>query len=105
MSGCWAEAHLPMTHGDDVLAVVPGTMTEAALHRALAGADAAVIMKLGRNLTKVRAVLTALGRAERAIYVERGTMAGSRVLPLAGIADGAAPYFSMILVPGRQGPR
>jgi precorrin-2/cobalt-factor-2 C20-methyltransferase len=105
MSGCWAEAQLPMTHGDDVLAVVPGTMPDAALHRALAGVDAAVIMKLGRNLAKVRAVLTALGRAERAIYVERGTMAGARVLPLAEIADGAAPYFSMILVPGRQGPR
>jgi precorrin-2/cobalt-factor-2 C20-methyltransferase len=105
MSGCWAEARLPMTHGDDVLAVVPGTMTEAALQEALLGVDAAVIMKLGRNLAKVRAVLTALGRADRAIYVERGTMAGSRVLPLAEIADGAAPYFSMILVPGRQGPR
>ena len=105
MSGCWAQAQLPMTHGDDVLAVVPGTMTEAALHRSLLGIDAAVIMKLGRNLPKVRAVLTALGRADRAIYVERGTMAGSRVLPLAEIADGAAPYFSMILVPGRQGPR
>ena len=62
MSGCWAEARLPMTHGDDVLAVVPGTMTEAGLHRSLSGVDAAVIMKLGRNLTKVRAVLTALGR-------------------------------------------
>jgi precorrin-2/cobalt-factor-2 C20-methyltransferase len=105
MSGCWAQAQLPMTHGDDVLAVVPGTMTEAALHRALLGVDAAVIMKLGRNLAKVRSVLTTLGRADRAIYVERGTMAGSRVLPLSEIADGAAPYFSMILVPGRQGPR
>jgi precorrin-2/cobalt-factor-2 C20-methyltransferase len=105
MSGCWAEAQLPMTHRDDVLAVVPGTMTEAALHRSLLGVDAAVIMKLGRNLAKVRSVLTALGRAERAVYVERGTMAGSRVLPLAEIADGAAPYFSMILVPGRQGAR
>jgi precorrin-2/cobalt-factor-2 C20-methyltransferase len=105
MSGCWAEAQMPMTHGDDMLAVVPGTMAEAALHRALVGVDAAVIMKLGRNLAKVRAVLTELGRADRAIYVERGTMTGSRVLPLAEIADGAAPYFSMILVPGRQGPR
>jgi precorrin-2/cobalt-factor-2 C20-methyltransferase len=105
MSGCWAEAQLPMTHGDDVLTVVPGTMTEAALERSLLGGDAAVIMKLGRNLAKVRAVLTALGRADRAVYVERGTMAESRVLPLAEIADGAAPYFSMILVPGRQGPR
>ncbi len=102
MSGCWAQAQLPMTQGEDVLAVVPGTMAEAALHRALAGADAAVIMKLGRNLAKVRAVLAALGRAERAVYVERGTMAGARILPLAGIADGTAPYFSMILVPGRQ---
>jgi precorrin-2/cobalt-factor-2 C20-methyltransferase len=105
MSGCWAQAQLPMTHGDDVLAVVPGTMTEAALHRALLGVDAAVVMKLGRNLAKVRAVLTALGRAERAVYVERGTMPTCRILPLAEIADGAAPYFSMILVPGRQGPR
>jgi precorrin-2/cobalt-factor-2 C20-methyltransferase len=105
MSGCWAEAGLPMTHGEDVLSVVPGTMTEAALHRALLGTDAAVIMKLGRNLAKARAVLTALGRADRAVYVERGTMAGSRVMPLAEVADGTAPYFSLILVPGRRGPR
>jgi precorrin-2/cobalt-factor-2 C20-methyltransferase len=105
MSGCWAQAQLPMTHGDDVLAVVPGTMTATALCDALIGSDAAVIMKLGRNLAKVRSVLTALGRAERAIYVERGTMAAARILPLAEIADGTAPYFSMILVPGRQGPR
>jgi precorrin-2/cobalt-factor-2 C20-methyltransferase len=102
MSGCWAEARLPMTYGDDVLAVLPGTMAEADLHRHLAGVDAAVIMKLGRNLPKVRAVLTALGRAERAVYCERGTMVGSRILPLAEIADDGAPYFSMILVPGRQ---
>ncbi len=62
-------------------------------------------MKLGRNLPKVRRVLEALGRADRAVYVERGTMADSRVLPLAELADAAAPYFSIILVPGRQGPR
>ena len=105
MSGCWAEAQLPMTHGDDVLAVVPGTMAEADLYRSLSGVDAAVVMKLGRNLPKVRSVLTALGRADRAVYVERGTMAGSRILPLAELADGSAPYFSMILVPGRQRPR
>ena len=102
MSGCWAEARLPMTYGDDVLSVLPGTMAEADLRRHLAGTDAAVIMKLGRNLPKVRAVLTSLGRSDRAVYAERGTMAGSRILPLAEIADDGAPYFSMILVPGRQ---
>jgi precorrin-2/cobalt-factor-2 C20-methyltransferase len=75
------------------------------LRQSLLGVDAVVIMKLGRNLAKVRSVLTALGRADRAVYVERGTMAGSRVRPLAEIEDGVAPYFSMILVPGRQRPR
>jgi precorrin-2/cobalt-factor-2 C20-methyltransferase len=105
MSGCWAEARLPMTHGDDVLAVLPGTMTAEALAGHLAGADAAVIMKLGRNLPKVRAALQAAGRADRAVYVERGTMAGSRIQPLREKTDDAAPYFSLILVPGRQGPR
>ncbi len=105
MTGCWAEARLPMTHGDDVLAVLPGTMAAEALASHLAGADAAVIMKLGRNLPKVRAALEAAGRADRAVYVERGTMAGSRIRPLPEKTDDAAPYFSLILVPGRQRTR
>jgi precorrin-2/cobalt-factor-2 C20-methyltransferase len=105
MSGCWAEARLPMTHGDDVLAVLPGTMTAEALAGHLAGADAAVIMKLGRNLPKVRAALETAGRADRAVYVERGTMTGSRIQLLTEKLDDTAPYFSLILVPGRQRPR
>ena len=39
--------------------------------------------------------------AERAIYVERATMAGESVMKLADKSEEAAPYFSMILVPGR----
>ncbi len=38
---------------------------------------------------------------DRAIYVERGTMADEKVLPLAEKIDDEAPYFSMILVHGR----
>jgi precorrin-2/cobalt-factor-2 C20-methyltransferase len=49
----------------------------------------------------VRRALQATGLAERAVYVERGTMAGEKVLPLAEKADDEAPYFSMILVHGR----
>jgi precorrin-2/cobalt-factor-2 C20-methyltransferase len=36
----------------------------------------------------------------RAIYVERGTMMGEAVIPLAKRGDEPAPYFSMILIPG-----
>ncbi|PNB28954.1 precorrin-2 C(20)-methyltransferase, partial [Pseudomonas sp. FW305-130] len=52
------------------------------------------------HLPKVRAALAAAGLLERAIYVERGTMAGERVVMLADKPDDAAPYFSMVLLPG-----
>ena len=105
MSGCWTRARLPIAHGDDVLLVLPGTLDEDSLALRLAGCDAAVIMKVGRNLPKIEAALRRAGLAERAVYVERGTMAGERVVPLAERDEGPAPYFSMVLVPGRQGRR
>lgn len=100
MSGCFAAAGQPMTWGDDVLSVLPGTLPEDELMRRLAESDAAVVMKLGSNLPKVRRALEATGRAGRAIYVERGTMAGERIMPLAEFDGKPAPYFAMILVPG-----
>ena len=104
MSGCWTRAATPITWGDDVLTVLPATLSAAVLAERLRGTDAAVVMKLGRHLPKVRAALREAGLLERAVYVERGTMAGERVVPLAEKADDEAPYFSMVLVPG-QGRR
>jgi precorrin-2/cobalt-factor-2 C20-methyltransferase len=101
MSGCWTASGMPITFGDDVLTVIPATLEEAALGERLKSIDALVVMKLGRNLPKVRRALRAAGLADRAIYVERGTMADERVLPLAEKIDDEAPYFSMILVHGR----
>ncbi len=106
MSGCWTEAMLPMLHGDDVLAVLPGTLDAATMAARLATCDAAVIMKVGRNLAKIRAVLDAAGLSDRAILVERGTMAEQRIRPLPDVPPAQrAPYFSLVLVPGRQRPR
>lgn len=100
MSGCWSQAGLPLVQGDDVLAVLPGTLGEADLTARLGATDAAVIMKIGRNLPKVRAALAASGRLADALYVERGTMAQSAAIRLADKKDDAAPYFSLVLVPG-----
>lgn len=100
MSGCWSAAGLPLVHGDEVLAILPATMPEGTLARRLAEVEAAVIMKVGRNLPHVRRALAAAGRLEHAVYVERGTMAGALSVPLAAKADDAAPYFSLVLVPG-----
>ena len=100
MSGCWSSAGAPIAQGDDVLMVLPATLPEAELERRLKDADAAVVMKLGRHLEKVRRVLRRTGRLPQAIYVERGTTSESVTMRLDEKRDDAAPYFSVILLPG-----
>jgi len=100
MSGCWSAAGAPMAQGDDVLTVLPATLPEAELTRRLSDADAAVVMKIGRHLPKLRRALQCSGRLDRALYVERGTMADAKMLPLAAKRDDEAPYFAIVLVPG-----
>jgi precorrin-2/cobalt-factor-2 C20-methyltransferase len=103
MSGCWSSIGTPIAQGDDVFTVLPGTLPEYELERRLADTDAAVVMKIGRHLAKVRRALDRAGRLDRAIYVERGTMANASVMPLVDKLDTFAPYFAMVLVPGWEG--
>ena len=105
MSGAWSRAASPMVHGDDLLSVLPGTLPEDELVARLQTSEACVIMKLGRNLPKIRAALARAGVAERAIYVERGTMAEEIIVPIVALDRSPAPYFALVLVPGRQGAR
>jgi precorrin-2/cobalt-factor-2 C20-methyltransferase len=100
MSGCWSAIGRPIAQGDDVFTVLPGTLPEYELERRLADTDAAVVMKIGRHLAKVRRALDRAGRLDRAIYVERGTMANAAVMKLTDKLDTFAPYFAMVLVPG-----
>ena len=105
MSGCSARALMPISHGDDVLSVVPGTLDEAALTDHLRASDATVVMKVGRQLPKIRRALERAGKLDRALYVERGTQKEEKIAPLATVTSDRAPYFSLILVPGREGRR
>jgi len=100
MSGCWSAVGTPIAQGDDVFTVLPATLAQDELERRLVEADAAVVMKVGRNLPKVRRALERTGRLTRAVYVERGTMAGEKAIPLADKPDDCAPYFAIVLVPG-----
>jgi len=54
MSGCWSAAGMPIVQGDDVLTVLPGTLDAEELVRRLGQNEPTVVMKLGRNLPKVR---------------------------------------------------
>jgi precorrin-2/cobalt-factor-2 C20-methyltransferase len=100
MVGCWNHVG-PMTWGDDVLTVLTGTLAEDDLVRHMRAAQALAIMKTGRNLPRVRAALARAGRLGEAILVERGTMPGARIAPLAEVEAADCPYFAIVLVPGR----
>ena len=100
MSGCWSAAGAPIAQGDDVFTVLPATLPEDELARRFSETNAAVVMKVGGHLPKVRRALKTSGRLPRAVYVERGTMADAKMTPLAAKPDDDAPYFAIVLVPG-----
>jgi precorrin-2/cobalt-factor-2 C20-methyltransferase len=104
MVGCWHATGTPITWGDDVLSVMTGTLSEDELVRRMQTADALVIMKVGRNLPRIRRALQRCGRTEAAWLVENGTTAQQQVQRLQDVGDAACPYFAIVLVHG-QGRR
>ena len=93
----------PLVYRNQNLSVLSGVLPDAELEARLAQADAAAIMKLGgANFSKVRTVLTRLGLAGRALYIERATMANQRIVPFAEVDPATVPYFAMVLVPGKK---
>ena len=103
MSGCWTATGEPITWGDDVLTVVTATMSEADLTARARETDALVVMKIGRNLDKLKRALTAAGRLKDAWLIERGTMPDQKVHRLTEVPE-KVPYFSIVVVHG-QGRR
>ena len=97
VTACAAVAGLPLAARNERLTVLPGPLPEPELRARIEGAESVVIMKVGRHLPKIRAVIAALGLTDRAVYVERATLPEQVVLPLADAPD-IAPYFSMILL-------
>jgi precorrin-2/cobalt-factor-2 C20-methyltransferase len=94
-----AAARRPIAIRTDTLTVVPATLPMEALRARLAQTNAAVILKIGRHLDKVRQVLAELNLLDRAIYVERVSTVEQRVMPLVDMKDLSAPYFTLILIP------
>jgi precorrin-2/cobalt-factor-2 C20-methyltransferase len=95
----------PLASGDEILSVLSGVLSSSDLTRALARCDAAVILKLGRNLAKVRRAVAEANLLDRAYYVERATSAGEICCPLADADSQRAPYFSMVVIPSATASR
>lgn len=98
LTACAAVLGAPLAARNDVLAVVPAPLPEGELRNRLSRIDAAAIIKIGRHFGKVRTLLTELGFADRARYIEHATMETQKVLPLEDVDPDKVPYFSTVLV-------
>ena len=54
MSAAWTATDIPITWGDDILTVLMGTLDKTTLENQLQDTNAAIIMKIGRNLPKIK---------------------------------------------------
>ena len=97
ITACAARAGKPLVARNERLTVLPGPLPEDELRARIDGAESVVIMKVGRHLAKISAVIADLGLTDMAVYVERATLPDEVVLPLADAPE-CAPYFSMILL-------
>ena len=89
----------PLARGDEVLSILSGVMPEPELTGALRASGAAAIIKLGRNLERVRRAVTAAGLLGRAWYIEHASGPGQVCCRLADADARRAPYFSMVVIP------
>ena len=90
----------PLAARNEIFSVLSGVLPADELETAIRAADAIVVMKVGRNLEKVRVAVERAGLLGRASYVEWATWARQRVVPLAEADAATAPYFSIVVIPG-----
>jgi len=100
VAGGAAALGAPLCYRNQTFTVLSGVLEQAELEKRLTMGDAFAILKVGRNLDKIRLALRNTGLINRALYIERATMRQETIIPLEDACAADCPYFSLILVPG-----
>ena len=103
MSGSWSQAGLPLVQGDDVLSVLPGTLSGGGAGAAARAVRGGGDHEGGAEPREDPGGAGGGGEARAGGLCgagDHGRDAGGR---LAEKADDRAPYFSLVLVPGWEG--
>ena len=87
----------PLAARNDVLAIIPAPLDDERITAQIENSDAVAIIKLGRHLPRIRAIIATMGLTAQAAFVERVTLENEKLMPLSD-APLDAPYFSMILI-------
>ncbi|WP_336743602.1 precorrin-2 C(20)-methyltransferase [Aureimonas altamirensis] len=95
-----AAMRTPLARRNETFAVIPAPLPDAQIVARLAVADAFCIIKLGRHLARIRALLDRTGLADGCCYLAHVSTPQETIMPLRDAPE-TAPYFSMIV--GHQG--
>ena len=98
LTACAAQLQRPLTSRTDVLTVIPGPLPDADIREKIDGAQAVAIMKVGRHLGRLKALLADMNLLDQAGYVERASLPEQKISRLSDLDGQSAPYFSMILI-------
>lgn len=104
LNACAAALKIPLAARLDVFTVLPAVLPKERLRAQLEATDCAAIIKLGRNFGKIRGLIEEMGLTGNAHYIEHATLATQSLMPVAGMSQTTAPYFSMILVHKKEQP-
>jgi len=83
----------PLVEGNDVLTVLPGTLSGSELAERLEHTDAAAIMKVSRHFGEIQHALKQSGRLDDAWYIERASSTSQRSAPVAEVDAESVPYM------------
>lgn len=92
-----ASALWPLALRDQALAIVPASLPSRRLEAILKDVDRAVLVRIGRNLGKVRQALLACRMAQGALLVDGAGGLGPRVRPLVDATEETVAPTGMVL--------
>lgn len=103
LGACAAAWQRPLVSRNDIFTVIPGPLPDDEIRARIEAAGTVAIMKVGRHMSRLKALIAGMGLAEKAGYVERASLPEARALPLSEAPE-EAPYFSMILITKGEDP-
>jgi precorrin-2/cobalt-factor-2 C20-methyltransferase len=88
----------PLVERDEVLKVLPATLSAEKLRSELMTASSSAIIKVGRHFGKVKAILAELGLLGNSTAIQNATHDNQIIRPLTDIEGDTLPYFTTIIV-------
>ena len=101
LTACAAAARQPLCARTESLSILPATLNEEDLRIRITQSHSCAIVKVGRNLPKVRSIIEELGMTDRSLLVSHATLPDQSVVPISN-APNNPPYFSTILIRGQS---